>query len=70
MKTTKWERVSIHAPVKGATESKEKLDCNDIVSIHAPVKGATLQRVVQLGELLVVSIHAPVKGATLWFYRL
>ena len=35
-------RVSIHAPVKGATLHTTKLcDVREDVSIHAPVKGAT-----------------------------
>ena len=33
--------VSIHAPVKGATENIKPLDILRDVSIHAPVKGAT-----------------------------
>ena len=56
-------RISIHAPVKGATIFY-KLDIDfDIISIHAPVKGATE---ANLGRGLVkfISIHAPVKGAT------
>ena len=56
-------RVSIHAPVKGATQ----LVGGDVmmfpVSIHAPVKGATTP-VRAILEALPVSIHAPVKGAT------
>ena len=60
-------RVSIHAPVKGATVNNDA--CADIraVSIHAPVKGATVH--ARTGETSWhVSIHAPVKGATLLFY--
>ena len=33
--------VSIHAPVKGATQDKKIYGWQDLVSIHAPVKGAT-----------------------------
>ena len=56
--------VSIHAPVKGATERDDRRDVVHCVSIHAPVKGATRGMYEQaLGAL--VSIHAPVKGATL-----
>ena len=55
--------VSIHAPVKGATEAGHRPAEPSQVSIHAPVKGATDYK-----ELVVlackVSIHAPVKGAT------
>ena len=35
-------RISIHAPVKGATDDKFDLWRVDDISIHAPVKGATL----------------------------
>ena len=56
--------VSIHAPVKGATELGHRVAKRARVSIHAPVKGATwpptLCRCPQ-----AVSIHAPVKDATL-----
>ena len=34
-------QVSIHAPVKGATATRERLFRSTLVSIHAPVKGAT-----------------------------
>ena len=34
-------RVSIHAPVKGATLTNVKEYVDNDVSIHAPVKGAT-----------------------------
>ena len=33
--------VSIHAPVKGATDYGNIVGGPDVVSIHAPVKGAT-----------------------------
>ena len=35
-------RVSIHAPVKGATDGYTERDGLLYVSIHAPVKGATM----------------------------
>ena len=34
-------QISIHAPVKGATERGCPAGCGDPISIHAPVKGAT-----------------------------
>ena len=34
--------ISIHAPVKGATNSEKKERVVVDISIHAPVKGATL----------------------------
>ncbi len=36
-----WHGVSIHAPVKGATNGFAKIGFSNSVSIHAPVKGAT-----------------------------
>ena len=36
-----WGRVSIHAPVQGATFYKELAENKKLVSIHAPVKSAT-----------------------------
>ena len=58
-------RISIHAPVKGAT-------CHDpgtfvvfqVISIHAPVKGATITSLGEAAVSYLISIHAPVKGAT------
>ena len=34
--------ISIHAPVKGATDAQQKLAQLYEISIHAPVKGATV----------------------------
>ena len=57
-------RVSIHAPVWGATRAKQVNLSKTGVSIHAPVWGATVFRTAcQLGRS--VSIHAPVWGATI-----
>ena len=56
-------RVSIHAPVKGATSFLFSFLDFKMVSIHAPVKGAT--GLTGRGDFRRrVSIHAPVKGAT------
>jgi len=55
--------VSIHAPVKGATQLSAAYRARIKVSIHAPVKGATIEE-SSYQELVEVSIHAPVKGAT------
>ena len=55
--------ISIHAPVKGATNKRAYSRSYGAISIHAPVKGATIgQRLRSPG--LDISIHAPVKGAT------
>ena len=56
-------RVSIHAPVKGATSMSQIIQAFDSVSIHAPVKGAT-DEAFREAVTDNVSIHAPVKGAT------
>ena len=37
------DRISIHAPVKGATYSYDPMVQAPRISIHAPVKGATAQ---------------------------
>ena len=56
-------RISIHAPVKGATKSESPGLLGQIISIHAPVKGATRPPVAH-PTWPEISIHAPVKGAT------
>ena len=56
--------VSIHAPVKGATQEAKDIEESVEVSIHAPVKGATFGAIFAYSHGNV-SIHAPVKGATL-----
>ena len=56
--------ISIHAPVKGATDPRIACSPDVHISIHAPVKGATRY----FNRTLIgndISIHAPVKGATL-----
>jgi len=55
--------VSIHAPVRGATQCLPLPPRSARVSIHAPVRGATDQA-EDRGAHVVVSIHAPVRGAT------
>ena len=58
-------RISIHAPVKGATGHDGPLFWFiHLISIHAPVKGATGQRRCRCHQDTAISIHAPVKGAT------
>ena len=56
-------KISIHAPVKGATGDTLTTLREMEISIHAPVKGATFSCVSPLGSG-IISIHAPVKGAT------
>ena len=59
-----FSRVSIHAPVWGATSFLACLSDWRVVSIHAPVWGATMAHYQCLIHS-AVSIHAPVWGATL-----
>ena len=42
------DRVSIHAPAKGATKSADDIVKVEQVSIHAPAKGATIIRISML----------------------
>ena len=44
-------KISIHAPVKGATTKPEYQPKDTKISIHAPVKGATTEAVRILQEL-------------------
>ena len=55
--------ISIHAPAKGATMTKDDAKAMVTISIHAPAKGATRQP-RPLGKFKGISIHAPAKGAT------
>ena len=57
------DRISIHAPARGATGSLEVVKSGGIISIHAPARGATpVYRHALEGEK--ISIHAPARGAT------
>ena len=61
--------ISIHAPVKGATNDQNQHHAYYIISIHAPVKGATKKVSAMYLARRGISIHAPVKGATLLALR-
>ena len=41
LKDRVWDGISIHAPVKGATDADGAGKARRQISIHAPVKGAT-----------------------------
>ena len=56
--------ISIHAPVKGATDNEVAARVKTTISIHAPVKGATIMEYRNANKKGDISIHAPVKGAT------
>ena len=57
------QRISIHAPARGATGRGPYLCHYAVISIHAPARGATAGI---RGETMswVISIHAPARGAT------
>ena len=57
------EKVSIHAPTRGATLVWDHWQNFCGVSIHAPTRGATLSTDININNLRV-SIHAPTRGAT------
>ena len=62
------DKISIHAPAKGATCKIKKADCDCLrISIHAPAKGATLPPIL-CSPYFMISIHAPAKGATCSFF--
>ena len=56
-------RISIHAPVQGATNQVLDIVNQIDISIHAPVQGATVDGLVNRLSA-EISIHAPVQGAT------
>ena len=55
--------VSIHAPLRGATDERWQAHARLPVSIHAPLRGATAIHHPRRGDSRV-SIHAPLRGAT------
>ena len=55
--------ISIHAPVRGATNVDPQRFMDFYISIHAPVRGATCVWMCHLRQA-TISIHAPVRGAT------
>ena len=57
------ERISIHAPARGATWNHAFFNAEISISIHAPARGATAV-VVVTPVVDVISIHAPARGAT------
>ena len=57
------QRISIHAPARGATDDRKGCCIADTISIHAPARGATEMEESQR-MLERISIHAPARGAT------
>ena len=58
-------KISIHAPMKGATFISHALQYANVISIHAPMKGAT-SSITNDYKYPHISIHAPMKGATVF----
>mgnify|MGYP007127806895 CR=1 FL=1 len=57
------ERISIHAPTRGATPTRGIPSGMSTISIHAPTRGATITHKPD-HSLMGISIHAPTRGAT------
>ena len=55
--------ISIHAPMKGATEHDISVTSVPLISIRTPTKGATIKS-PNSKLFFIISIHAPAKGAT------
>ena len=55
--------ISIHAPTRGATASRDLSELDMDISIHAPTRGATIDWVSN-PLCNAISIHAPTRGAT------
>ena len=63
------DKISIHAPARGATPIEERCDICHKISIHAPARGATIA--AQKAEVEAkISIHAPARGATIFALRM
>ena len=60
-------KVSIHAPIQGATTTRKKSAAPEKVSIHAPIQGAT-HKIKYGSSAKIVSIHAPIQGATIMLF--
>ena len=58
-----YDRISIHAPAKGATTASVELSDNSIISIHAPAKGATIAVHAYISRVWI-SISDQGQGAT------
>ena len=56
--------ISIHAPMKGATEHDISVTSVPLISIRTPTKGATIKS-PNSKLFFIISIHAPAKGATM-----
>ena len=58
------DRISIHAPPRGATAHGQRGVFALLISIHAPPRGATTSQTRKVIDY-EISIHAPPRGATL-----
>lgn len=61
--------ISIHAPMKGATEHDISVTSVPLISIRTPTKGATIKS-PNSKLFFIISIHAPAKGATAIFHKI
>ena len=59
------QRISIHAPTRGATILTDAGVEIDAISIHAPTRGATMTNWRVMYPITIISIHAPTRGATM-----
>ena len=60
---TEEQKISIHAPTRGATSFIISTTSPISISIHAPTRGAT-RAFILCSLSSVISIHAPTRGAT------
>ena len=58
------EKISIHAPARGATGGHPGQNAGGRISIHAPARGATTCSRPPCCRPWALSIHAPARGAT------
>ena len=61
--------ISIHAPMKGATEHDISVTSVPLISIRTPTKGATIKS-PNSKLFFIISIHAPAKEATAWLMQI
>ena len=67
--TLQEDKISIHAPTRGATVPRLACAVFTMISIHAPTRGATRVE-VRFVVLACISIHAPTRGATFDNYNI
>ena len=63
VKIDEIQKISIHAPARGATKYSYAKTVAQAISIHAPARGATRFLYFNISSA-EISIHAPARGAT------